>query len=50
MLTVCFVITAGLLPSFVISIVVSVKTVHEKFLFPASEVHDPTSLKSDSHV
>ena len=50
MLTVCFVITAGLLPSFVINIVVSVKTVHEKFLFPASEVHDPTSLKSDSHV
>ena len=47
MLTVYFVLTAGLLPSFVINIAVSVKTVHEKFLFPASEVHDPTSLKSD---
>ena len=44
MLTACFVITAVLLPSYVVTIVVSVETMHDSFLFPASEVQAPVSL------
>ena len=44
MFHVCFVITAALWPSFVVTVVVSVETVHDALPFPASEVQAPVSL------
>ena len=41
---VCFVITAALWPSFAVTVVVSVETVHDALSIPLSEVQAPVSL------